>query len=619
MMSKNGIGLRADIQALRAFSVLVVVIFHVSPGLLPGGFLGVDIFFVISGYLIIPGILKEIESGRFSFKSFYKKRLTRLMPAYSVFLLLSIPVAVMVLPDSELYDAMISALSSVFYFSNYFFYFKADYFDDALKFSPYLHTWSLSVEEQFYILTPILLTFFFFLRVRKEYFLLLTFCSSILIFFVFSSFDQSWNFYSIFTRIWQFLVGAFSAIYLPRILGNVYRKLYISMIFSMMMILVVVLYDDSLSLTAYTVLVTLLAALVLAIPVHGPLGRYVYNKPVVKIGDWSYSIYLYHWVIVVAYRSWLGNPKGIFDELTLLVLSIIFGAISYHMVERPSIAFFRKSAWSSVSIYATLVVILLSSVTFYLSVQYKDIPSQYSIDVDSERKKYREGVCFFNSRYSDLSLFSESCRVKGGEKNIALIGDSHAAHWYTAIREVAPKELHVAQYNASGCRPFVVESVYSMCEEVVSKFYADMKRMKKGSLVILSARWRLKELSTLKDSLDYIVSSGHVPVVFGPIIEYEQSLPRILELSKDPNEYSNYRIALSLDHELARLVDRAGGIYISILAAICASEGDCLSTVNTPVGGVPVQVDYGHLSSSGALEVLHRTSFEIEMKQQLPE
>lgn len=617
MTSKNGTGLRADIQAVRAFSVLVVVIFHVSPGLLPGGFLGVDIFFVVSGYLIIPRILKEIESGRFSFKSFYKKRLTRLMPAYSVFLLLSIPVAVMVLPGSELYDAMISALSSVFYFSNYFFYFKADYFDDALKFSPYLHTWSLSVEEQFYILTPILLTFLSFSRVKKEYFLLLLFFSSIFIFLVFSSFDQSWNFYSILTRIWQFLAGAFSAIYLPRILGGLHRKSYVSVIVSTMMILSVVLYDDSISLTAYTVVVTLLAALVLAIPVHVPLERYVYNKPVVKIGDWSYSIYLYHWVVVVAYRSWLGNPKGSFDEFILLVLSIVFGAISYYMVERPSIAFFRRSAWSSVATYASLAVILLSSVTLYLSAKYREIPSQYSIDVDSERKKYREGVCFFNSRYGDLSLFSESCRVNDGEKNIALIGDSHAAHWYTAIRELVPAEIHVAQYNASGCRPLLVEDLESMCGEVVSSFYTDMKRMKKGSLVILSARWRLKELSTLKNTLDYIVASGYVPIVFGPIIEYEQSLPRILELSKNPNKYSNYRVALSLDHELARIVDQVGGVYISILGAICMTEQDCLTTVSSPLGDVPVQVDYGHLSSSGALEVLHRTSFGMTLERHM--
>ena len=146
--------MRLDIQGLRAFAVLSVIIYHVAPLRLPGGFIGVDIFFVISGYLIISSIVKNLEEKNFSFQSFYNRRLSRLAPVYLVVTIVTAILLYNSLLTSE-YDSFAkSAAASFAYASNFWFYNKAGHFDSELLTSPLLHTWSLSVEEQFYLIIP---------------------------------------------------------------------------------------------------------------------------------------------------------------------------------------------------------------------------------------------------------------------------------------------------------------------------------------------------------------------------------------------------------------------------------------------------------------------------------
>ena len=152
---------RADIQGLRALAVLSVVIYHISPKHLIGGFIGVDIFFVISGHLIIGQICKRLSSGSFSISDFYVKRFKRLFPAYITVAAITSLFAFFFFLPSEFKGYSISLIYSSFYLSNFYFYSKSGYFDSELQGNPLLHTWSLSVEEQFYILFPIIFLLLF--------------------------------------------------------------------------------------------------------------------------------------------------------------------------------------------------------------------------------------------------------------------------------------------------------------------------------------------------------------------------------------------------------------------------------------------------------------------------
>lgn len=156
-MPEKKLHFRWDIQGLRAISVLLVVIFHINPTLLSGGYLGVDIFFVISGYLILGFIWTQLNNHTFSLKQFYIKRIYRLAPALFIMLFVTSILGYFVLLPNEGLEYRHSLLSTLFYFSNFYFYSQADYFNTAMEFAPLLHTWSLSVEEQFYMLFPLIL------------------------------------------------------------------------------------------------------------------------------------------------------------------------------------------------------------------------------------------------------------------------------------------------------------------------------------------------------------------------------------------------------------------------------------------------------------------------------
>ena len=161
---------RPEIDGLRALAVLPVILFHAGYNNFEGGYVGVDIFFVISGYLISSIIIYEVELGKFSLKNFYERRARRILPALFSVILISAPFAWFILLPADLELFNNSAFSALTFWSNYIFYFEIDYFETSSRLKPLLHTWSLSIEEQFYIIFPILLLFFF--KFKKKYFII---------------------------------------------------------------------------------------------------------------------------------------------------------------------------------------------------------------------------------------------------------------------------------------------------------------------------------------------------------------------------------------------------------------------------------------------------------------
>jgi len=336
---------RPEIDGLRAIAVLSVVAYHLQPDLLPGGFVGVDVFFVISGYLICRNILSAVEQDKFTLGSFYSGRIRRLYPSYLTVILASTAAAWFLLTPDKMQFYATSLISSLLYFSNITFWLQAGYFDINSSLKPLLHTWSLSAEEQFYLIFPMIILLTLRLRFRLRYvfsaLLLLSFTANCLML----ERLPSAVFYLLPFRAWELLAGALLALGVYP--GAVYAKWH-----RWSMLAGVVLIGASFALIDHTMA---FPGYLAAFPVLGTclvIGSSPYVRgswslgllraaPIVKVGLMSYALYLWHWPVVVFYKIY--RDKLTVDGLEaafLFTLCLVLAWISTFIIEPP---FRRKS------------------------------------------------------------------------------------------------------------------------------------------------------------------------------------------------------------------------------------------------------------------------------------
>ena len=321
---------RSDITALRGLAIISVVLFHINPEIFPGGFLGVDVFLVISGYLITISVSKEIEKGSFSTSNFFKRRLMRLFPVlYFMLFVTSIFAWFWMLPNAlENYGQ--SVVATIFLGNNLLLYFTSGYWDLASEYKPLLHTWSLGLEEQFYILFALVLRY---IVPRRSLFLTLTFFCS-LILYVASNFldvfSDNFIFYLIPTRMWQFLLGYLVAKKLT-FKGNYIRDILLQYSFLALLFMIAVNYSIEYKILN-TMLLCLLTALILA---HRNLNvsRFYSNGLIQDIGFKSYSLYLWHFPIFALLRVYSKNTPSTLEYTYLLPLVWLVAHLSYHFIE----------------------------------------------------------------------------------------------------------------------------------------------------------------------------------------------------------------------------------------------------------------------------------------------
>lgn len=608
--------LRKDIQGLRAIAVLSVVIFHISPEHLTGGFVGVDIFFVISGYLIMGQIWRALNEKRFSFTDFYAKRFKRLLPALLVVLLASTVAAYYLLLPGEYKSYTTSVISSLFYFSNFWFYGKSGYFDAELQSAPLLHTWSLSVEEQFYFFFPILLAFLY----KSSYttkkvigllaiigFLTLGMSEWLI------SIDQSLSFYASPTRFWQFITGgllAISAVPAPnKKLSNLLTVIGLATL-----AYTITTYNEMTPFPGITAIpVTLATALIIyARPEHGALG-FLMNNPISNFfGNISYSFYLWHWPVIVFYKMYVFEFVDLdkYDKITILFLSIVLAAITYYCVENPArriklhAASFKNLVIPvSVSIGLTLLIV----VTPYIQKQQFTVDQiRYENYLSYGNRYFRSGECFLSSKANDFRFFNqEKCiTAKPNTYNILLIGDSHAAHWYSALEAGLKHNQTLTQVTSSGCKPLVPVEGAKRCTDLMSWAFKGLITQHKFDKIILAGRWKDSDLKRIPQTLTSL--RNHVALVefIGPVVEYDHPLPWLLAKLGNSDKlmnYANYNEKKQLDTLLKEVVTKNKGKYRSVIDVICTTEKSCQHTSSD---NTPLQFDFGHLTHEGAAFIL---------------
>ena len=338
---------RAEIDGLRALAVIPVVLFHAGISGFSGGFVGVDIFFVISGYLITSIILSEQQKERFTLAGFYERRARRILPALMLVVLLSTLAAWYLLLPTELVDFGKSLASVGIFASNILFWTESDYFAQTSEFIPLLHTWSLAVEEQFYLIFPLFMIWTV-AAVKSKRLLILIVVGILSLVFT----EWAWrnapeaNFFLAPSRIWELLAGVFCAFYLQdsRRFSNLIKQLG-SMVGLLMLIYSIVFFDKTIPFPSFYALVPVLGTVlvILFTDKETLVGRLLSIPFIVGIGLISYSAYLWHQPLFVFARIQSLEELSVLTLLGLSLLAFIMAYISWRWVEKP----FRNRNWLS--------------------------------------------------------------------------------------------------------------------------------------------------------------------------------------------------------------------------------------------------------------------------------
>ena len=504
---------RPEIDGLRALAVLPVIFYHANFSFFNGGYLGVDIFFVISGYLISKIILNDLRLNKFSIRNFYIRRAKRILPALLSVTLVTSILSYFVIPQEEILEFSKSIISVLFFFSNFFFQLNTGYFDIDAEYQPLLHTWSLSIEEQFYIFFPIFLIFFF--KKGYKFYLSIVFVLSLLfsqfsgnLKFSYPFFDETFVFYSSsfyssymfpFGRIWELILGFYAAVLLSerkhdlKRFGNFNSNLVI--LFSFILLIFSIFYFDKN--TPYPSFYTLLPCLsiffiIIFIENCSFFKKILSFKLLVKTGLISFSLYLIHFPLfsILKYKNYnLGD--NLFFDFSIFIIIFIFSFLNFKYVETP---FRKKFSFKKIlSLIAILYVFLL--IFSCLSIYTKGFDFRKNFLLTPELKQSFERSDF-EKKCLKLQGQENVCKLgKGNKIDFIVLGDSHFRSYYDFFNDYSLKN-NLTGYilGYSGCTPFL--KIHSLrtdqkklnCNKI-NKVVSQYIKEKNIKNIILISRW----------------------------------------------------------------------------------------------------------------------------------
>lgn len=608
---------RKDIDGLRALAVLPIVLFHAGVETLHGGFIGVDIFFVISGFLITSIIMTDMDAGRFSLLRFYHRRVVRILPALLVMLSVVIVAGCALMLTQELRGLTPSVAAAAGFVSNLYFWKTTGYFDASAESKPLLHTWSLGVEEQFYIFFPLLIIVLH--RFARPYLPALVLATTLLSFAVSlwaTSTAPSSAFYLLPSRAWELGAGACVALGLaPSVSSRALRSGLALLGFALVVVGLFAIRSDTAFPAPAALLPSMGAALLIAYGMQGPTARLFSMAPMVWIGEISYSLYLWHWPIITFYRLEYGATLDTQATVLLVAASIVAGAVSRSAIELPFLSRFRPARPAITVPVGLGAIVAICGVAFVVHQNAASItatPPEAAriadfVDYPSSPEHVAQtglGTCFISGTEG---LNVDRCfRTVPGKRNILLIGDSHASQYWGALRERFP-DLHVVQVTVSGCRPLLEPTGLPACTKAMREVFANRLPGSGIRDIVLAGRWKSGELDQIDATVRHLVTSGHRVTVIGPTVEYDSSFPLLLAraVMRDKPEQVLQHLhtgRFDVDRAMAPRVTAAGARYVSQVEVECPGKQCRLFAED----GSPYHIDYGHLTASAAREVISR-------------
>ena len=433
------ISFRQDINGLRAIAVLVVVFYHAELQLFKGGWLGVDIFFVISGYLISNIIISELNEGTFYFKNFYLRRIRRILPGLFSTILLTVPFAYFFLTPKAMEEYIDSLIASIFFYANYHFMNLDFYVSESTKFMPLLHTWSLSIEEQYYLLFPLFAFIVF--RYYKKYFTFFIGFVTIGSLYLNTISESSDKFYRLEFRIWELLLGV-----LVMILNSNFKIKHLEKIGLPLLLFSIFYFGEKWINNTEPKLIALtgIALIIFSNTDSSILTKVLSFKIISIIGLSSYSIYLFHQPLFAFFRIYFTqiNWGNISDSklntlqiFTAILMLLILSLVNYIFIEKY---FLKTSNYKFVNLLLILIFTNLALLNFnkVSDIEYGNKVLDYTTNL------WKYTAAFENKLCDEISNINEICSFnKSQNKKIILVGDSHA-------REIAYLlSLNITQYN----------------------------------------------------------------------------------------------------------------------------------------------------------------------------
>lgn len=423
MLNKN-ITYRPEIDGLRALAVILVLLFHFELGV-PGGFVGVDVFFVISGYLITEVIKNSVAAGRFSFFDFYSRRLLRLHPALIVTIGLCLMAGYVLMDPASFSGLASSAAYSLFSASNFYFLFNQGYFDASAKTQPLLHTWSLAAEWQFYIVWPFIVWGALKVSERLLAWLLVAMTIGSLGFSQYLlAYDSPAAYFMMPSRIFELSIGA-SLVFLSPYRATNFVSSVITLIGLALIFISAFVLDADSPFPGFRALLPCLGAAACIYAGHSTSGSVLRTWPMVKLGLISYSVYLVHWPVAVFYKYYIFRSLNIEEKIALFILSIVLGYTLYVTVERIFMRSEKTIKSLGISSVAGSVVIVAFCCMFIVQaggVSSRVPPDYLSLAADP--------VNFHTNNYGGHGFTLDSHLGDENGKKIAVFGGDSFAHQY---------------------------------------------------------------------------------------------------------------------------------------------------------------------------------------------
>lgn len=618
---------RPDIDGLRAVAVISVVLFHAFPNLIPGGFVGVDIFFVISGYLITTIISRNISTGQFSFREFYVRRIKRIFPALLCVLITFYVIGWFWLVQDDFAHFGKHLAGSAVFISNFLLLNESGYFDSAANLKPLLHLWSLAIEEQFYIFWPFLLWLIFKNRVQPIGIIAGLCIGSFLtnIYLVFS--DSSSAYYFPLSRFWELFVGGLLSILSEqksRFTTYVEQHRHTLSTIGLLLVLAgfFVINGESRFPGFLALLPVMGSALVILSGNDGLWNRSLLsNRVVVWFGLISYSLYLWHWPVFTYWGLITTERPDAVTYLALIVLSIFLAWITYRLIENPV----RRTRGIKPAYFLVLALSVLGLVG--LNTYQREGLSFRKINqtaLNSDVKKYLSAPasaldCVIVVAGNSDRRANPSCLGRNGNQSASHLfiwGDSHAANLSYGLTKEKLDELNLNLSAATigGCPPVLGHepSRNPKCKEHNDKSFQAIASIKPGT-VILTGYWTLyfnprkSPALTGKEIINTIEKLKSIGVerilLVGSFPAFDFSIPRLgRKIFKPDSVNRTYESFIPSTREADRVIEglaRDAGIgYVSPLDLLCNQDG-CLISTSASVF-IPIAYDSSHFTYPGS-------------------
>jgi len=628
---------RPDIDGLRAVAVLLVVIFHAFPSLIAGGFIGVDIFFVISGFLISGIIFTNLEHNSFSLVEFYRRRIKRIFPALLLILISSFIFGWFVLLSEEYRALTKHIMGGVSFLSNFILWHESGYFDTRSELKPLLHLWSLAVEEQFYIFWPLFLAFVW---KRKWSFIAVTAAIAAISFainiYTISS-NPSSDFFLPLPRFWELMIGSLLAyinLHKPH-LHNQHQNMQSFLGVALLLSGIFFINSDRAFPGWWALLPTLGAFFIIS---AGPAAwfnsRVLSNKLIVWFGLISYPLYLWHWSIFSFATIQASETSSTATRIGLVLASIMLAWLTYKFIEKP----IRYGHHSDKKVIAMMIVMTFIGGASYLvfkengmegseafgRAQYAEkdrylsyfnnrIPEMHYFTTVNMPEKFRYECDFYNREefrqgrgtVIPVSKIDESCYVRNNayKHSVFIWGDSHGQQLYSGLKNNLPQDWQILQVTSSGCIADVnatESSTTSYCQH--SNWFAidTIKKTKPDAVIV--ARNLGHTLEYFYDVEKKLKSWGVEKVIFtGPTPHWTTEFPKIIVRKLwEPTPRrtfvgTNSRVLENNSNLQSNFINSESQVYANIINLFCDHEG-CLTYLGDDKQSGLTSFDEGHLT-----------------------